>query len=252
MPKFGLIGYPAAGSKSPALFAAAYGGRYPYEIIEEEDFDKAFKRFISEDFKAVNVTAPHKRAAADCADWRSPDVDRIGAANILVKTPAGSVEAFNSDVLAVRKLIDGLDIRSAIVIGLGGAGRAAFDACLQVGLKTSFRHHDEVFVSGDEDCPGDLCNTVSGDGDCTGGFAFRYNPVAADLIVYTLPKSVSGIENIKCRYLLEANYLTPCCSDLPGVDHYISGMQWLRAQAILGYGLMTGEEPDAEAIASAI
>ncbi|MBO4468946.1 MAG: hypothetical protein J5740_01025 [Bacteroidales bacterium] len=225
MPKFGLIGNPAAGSKSPALFAAAYGGRYPYEIIEEEDFDKAFKRFISEDFKAVNVTAPHKCAAADCADWRSPDVDRIGAANILVKTPAGSVEAFNSDVLAVRKLIDGLDIRSAIVIGLGGAGRAAFDACLSAGLKTSFRHHD---------------------------FAFRYNPVAADLIVYALPKAVSGIENIKCRYLLEANYLTPCCSDLPGVDHYISGEQWLKAQAILGYGLMTGEAPDTEAIASAL
>ena len=225
MPKFGLIGYPAAGSKSPALFAAAYAGRYPYEIIEEKDFDKAFKRFISEDFKAVNVTAPHKRAAADCADWRSPDVERIGAANILIKTPSGEVEAYNSDVLAVRKLIDGLDIRSAIVIGFGGAGKAAFDACLSAGLKTTVLHHD---------------------------FAFRYNPVAADLIVYTLPKAVPGIENIRCRYLLEANYLTPCCSDLPGVDHYISGEQWLKSQAILGYGLMTGEEPDAEAIASAL
>ena len=225
MPKFGLIGYPAAGSKSPALFSAAYGGRYPYEIIEEEDFDKAFKRFISEDFKAVNVTAPHKRAAADCADWRSPDVERIGAANILIKTPSGEVEAYNSDVLAVRKLTDGLDIRSAIVIGFGGAGKAAFDACLSAGLKTTVLHHD---------------------------FAFRYNPVAADLIVFTLPHSVPGIENICCRYLLEANYLTPCCSDLPGVDHYISGEQWLKAQAILGYGLMTGEAPDAEAIASAL
>ena len=242
MPKFGLIGYPAAGSKSPALFAAAYGGRYPYEIIEEEDFDKAFKRFISEDFKAVNVTAPHKRAAADCADWRSPDVERIGAANILIKTPSGEVEAYNSDVLAVRKLIDGLDLRSAIVIGFGGAGKAAFDACLSAGLKATILHHDELMNKA----------FVSGDGDCTGGFVFRYNPVAADLIVYTLPKAVPGIENIRCRYLLEANYLTPCCSDLPGVDHYISGEQWLKAQAILGYGLMTGEAPDAEAMTSAL
>ena len=242
MPKFGLIGYQAAGSKSPALFAAAYSGRYTYEIIEEEDFDKAFTRFISEDFKAVNVTAPHKRAAADCADWRSPDVERIGAANILVKTPSGEVEAFNSDVLAVRKLIDGLDIRSAIVIGLGGAGKAAFDACLQAGLKTSFLHHDELY-----------CKTfVSGDGDCPGGFAFTDNSVAADLVIYTLPKSVPGLENIRCKYLIEANYLTPVCEKLPGVEHYISGKQWLKAQAILGYGLMTGEEPDAEAIASAI
>ena len=223
MPKFGLIGYPAAGSLSPVLFKAAYGGRYPYEIIEEEDFDKAYKRFLAEDFKAVNITAPHKRAAADAADWRSPDVDRLGAANILIKTPSGSVEAFNSDVLAVARLINGLDASTAIVIGMGGAGKAAFDACLQTGVKSSFLHHDEI----GED-------------------------ISADLIIYTLPKAVPGIENIKCRYLLEANYLTPACSDLPGVDHYISGKQWLKAQAILGYGLMTGEEPDAEAIASAL
>ena len=208
---------------SPALFKAAYSGRYPYEIIEEEDFDKAFARFIREDFQAINITAPHKRRAADTADWRSPDVERIGAANILIKTPSGSVEAFNSDVLAVARLIDGLDVRSALVIGMGGAGRAAFDACLQAGLKSSFLHHDEI----GED-------------------------ISADLIIYTLPKAVPGIEQIKCRYLLEANYLTPCCPELPGVEHYISGKQWLKAQAILGYGLMTGEAPDAEAIASSI
>ena len=241
MPKFGLIGYPAAGSKSPALFAAAYGGRYPFEIIEEEDFDKAFKRFISEDFKAVNVTAPHKRAAADCADWRSPDVERIGAANILVKTPVGLVEAYNSDVLAVRKLTDGLDIRTAIVIGFGGAGKAAFDACLSAGLKTTILHHDEILsVMPDPDRASKIPGQAGDD------------RMAADLIVFTLPHSVPGIENIRCRYLLEANYLTPCCSDLPGVGHYISGEQWLKAQAILGYGLMTGEAPDAEAMTSAL
>ena len=130
------------------------------------------------------------------------------------------MEAFNSDVLAVRKLIGGLDIGTAIVVGLGGAGRAAFDACLSSGLKTSVLRHDQV---GDD-------------------------IIEADLIIYTLPKAVPGIENIHCRYLLEANYLTPVCTELPRVDHYISGKQWLKAQAILGYGLMTGEQPDAEAI----
>ena len=224
MPKFGLIGYPAAGSLSPVLFKTAYSGRYIYEIIEEEDFDKAYDRFLAEDFKAVNITAPHKRAAADAADWRSPDVDRLGAANILVKNPTGEVEALNSDVLAVRKLIDGLNAGTAIVIGLGGAGCAAFDACLTSGLKTSVLRHNQV---GDD-------------------------RIEADLVIYTLPKAVPGIENIKCRFLLEANYLTPVCAKLPGVDHYISGTQWLKAQAILGYGLMTGEEPNAEAIAEAI
>ena len=241
MAKYGLIGYPAAGSQSPALFAAAYGGRYPYEIIEDEDFALAFDKFMREDFRAVNVTAPHKLAAAAAADWRSPEVERIGAANILVKTPAGLVEAFNSDALAVARLIDGLDARTAVVIGLGGAGRAALDACLSAALKTTILHHDELLpVMPDPDRASKIPGQAGED------------RIAADLIVYTLPKSVPGIEDIRCKYLLEANYQTPCCSELPGVDHYISGKQWLKAQAILGYGLMTGEEPDAEAIASAI
>lgn len=234
MAKYGLIGYPAAGSQSPALFAAAYGGRYPYEIIEEEDFSKAFEKFMREDFRAVNVTAPHKLAAAAAADWRSPEVERIGAANILVKTPDG-VKAYNSDYLAVKQLIDGLDIKTAIVIGLGGAGRAALNACIDCGLKSSFLHHDEI-------------TGVCEDGDCPGGSAFRDNPVAADLIVFTLPCAVPGIEHIRCKYLIEANYIDPACSNLPGVDHYIGGKMWLKAQAIHGYCLMTGDDPDVEAI----
>lgn len=224
MAKYGLIGYPAAGSLSPALFAAAYGGRYPYEIIEEEDFDLAFRLFMHEDYRAVNITAPHKMKAADAADWRSPEVERTGAANILVKTPDGLVEAYNSDVAAVRMLMGGLDIRSAMVVGLGGAGRAALAAALGAGLKTSVRRHDEL---------GSLHSLCS---------------VEKSLVIYTLPRAVPGIENIRCRYLIEANYIDPACENLPGVDHYISGKLWLKAQAIKGYGLMTGEVPDAEAI----
>ena len=37
MDKFGIIGNPVVGSMSPRLFAAAYGGRWPYELIEGAD-----------------------------------------------------------------------------------------------------------------------------------------------------------------------------------------------------------------------
>ena len=72
MNKFGLIGYPVAHSQSPGLFSAAYGGRYPYELIETPDFEKAWECFVN-GYRAVNVTAPFKADAFYAADWHSPE-----------------------------------------------------------------------------------------------------------------------------------------------------------------------------------
>ena len=62
MKKFGLIGHPIAHSLSPALFKAAYDGKYAYDLIEGEDFETSYRRFI-EEYDAINVTAPFKEAA---------------------------------------------------------------------------------------------------------------------------------------------------------------------------------------------
>ena len=46
--------------------------------------------------------------------------------------------------------------------------------------------------------------------------------------------------------ILEANYRTPC---LEGRGRaYISGRRWLLFQAVAGYGIFTGETPDADAM----
>lgn len=218
---YGLIGYPATGSLSPQLFAAAYHGRYSYSFIEEKDFANAWTRFIDGDFRAVNVTAPHKKAAAEAASWRSPEVLKTDAANILVKSPSGEILAYNSDVLAVRALCEPLasQASSAAVVGFGGAGRAAAAALESLGLKPEIRRH----------------NTLD-------------RTLTADIVVCTLPQTVPGLENIHCKWLLEANYRNPLCRDITETGYYIGGLDWLKAQAALGYELMTGEAPDTEAI----
>ena len=48
MKRFGLIGHPVAGSFSPKLFEAAYGGRYPYDLIEGAEFGASWQRFLDE------------------------------------------------------------------------------------------------------------------------------------------------------------------------------------------------------------
>lgn len=249
--RFGLIGFPARGSLSPRLFEAAYHGRWPYDLLDEADFAKAYEAFLQGAYLAVNVTAPHKMAASaamtrqgsdltGAESFQSPEVIATGAANILLKTSEG-VKAYNSDVLAVESLLEPFvrsiaigrgdtfsredpggpsDPVSSIVLGGGGAGKAALYALEQLGLRPSLVHHGELGAI----------------------------PVVADIVVCTLPKAVPGLEKIRCECLLEANYRTPSCKGLPGVKRYIGGVEWLKAQAVLGYALMTGTEPDVSSI----
>ncbi len=215
MDRFGLIGYPAAHSLSPKLFSKAYGGKYPYDIIETPDFDEAWSRFI-EGYRAVNVTMPFKEQAAERADIKSPEVQKTGAANILVKTADG-IAAHNSDYFAVLSILHDIigsgDAQTVAVIGTGGAGKAAAAAVLDSGLRLQTFHHDEI-----------------ADG------------VDADVIFYTLPSEAEGYDKLSCRFLVEANYKCPC---LRGTDaEYISGKTWLKRQALYGYELMTGRTPD--------
>ena len=164
--RFGIIGAPVTGSMSPRLFRAAYGGKYAYDLIEEDDFDKAWARFLA-GYDGINVTAPFKAAAAAAGDVQSPEVARIGAANLAIKTPQG-VKVFNTDYAGVlRALAPALSARCrtgitehsaiprpgtslviprpeaesisccgkrAVIVGCGGAGRAAAAAAADLGL----------------------------------------------------------------------------------------------------------------------
>lgn len=213
MDRFGLIGYPISHSLSPGLFKEAFGGRYAYDIIETPDFEEAWTRFVEGPYRAVNVTTPFKTQAAERADIPSREVKAIGAANILVKTPEG-IKAYNSDYLAVRSILESCVEGAAlprgctrvVVIGGGGAGRAALAAATDSGFMASLKHHDEI---------------ASG--------------VRADIIIYTLPKAVEGCDLLDAPVLVEANYRDPVLASHRG---YIPGTAWLKAQAVLGYPLM--------------
>lgn len=214
MDKFGIIGCPIAHSLSPRLFRAAYGGEFEYDLIETASFEEAWQRFL-DGYKAINVTAPFKVDAFQKADFKSPECLKTGATNLCIKAADG-VHAYNSDYLGVKSILDELPKGTAAVIGWGGAGKAAFEAAKDAGFRTTLFRHDGI-----------------ADG------------VEADVIVFTLPRAVEGIDKLRCRTLLEANYKDPC---LRGHEGYIPGTEWHFRQALLGYGLMSGKEPDPEAM----
>lgn len=250
--KFGLIGDPIAHSLSPALFRAGYNGRWAYELIEGSDFEASFKRFMDE-YQGINVTAPFKEAAFAKADILSEECRLIGAANILVKTPDGVI-ACNSDFLGVRRWLQevGAGEGSAVLIaGCGGAGKAAAFASATLGCRTVLMNRDrskaeKITSKSDGNLRfevADLCD-------------FRKHLKHSDIIIYNIPSSIPGLEEVestdllKGAVVLEANYRNPSFSgrirdvlDEAGAD-YVGGKLWLLYQAVTGYKIFTGEEPD--------
>jgi len=222
--RFGLIGWPVEHSKSPALFTAAYAGKYAYDLIGDPDFEVCWRKFIEGPYKAINVTAPFKGLAAGRADLPDEAVSIMGAANILVKSPEG-ILAHNSDYLGVRELLKAYvgAMESVKVIGFGGAGKAAAAAAESLGFATEVLRHGEI-ADGAE----------------------------ADIIIFTLPRVAEGTDRLRAKVLFEANYRDPAFGPggipVPEGCTYVHGTQWHLAQAITGYALMSGEEPDVEAM----
>lgn len=239
MIRFGLIGNPVAGSGSPALFNAAYGGRWPYDLIEGADFEQSWKRFLGE-YQAINITAPFKEPAfrkvlesgvpggcgfgGGAEEIPADVITAIGAINIAVKEADGLVHGYNSDYLGVFKVLRDRGFgpgHTAVVAGFGGAGKAAAAAALAAGLDTV------------------ICNRTRHVPDIRPLEELPLLAGVADILIYTLAFPIPEMEGLHLPALLEANYRTPSYRD--AADIYIPGTEWLHAQAETGYPLMTGQ-----------
>ncbi len=146
-PTFGLLGRKLGHSWSPRIHTSL--GSVPYELFEREPDDvEGFVR--NGTWSGLNVTIPYKRDAARLADERSPRVDRLGAANTLVRRPDGTIYAENTDVLGFSLMLNrfctgrlGVSAREvlagkpAVVLGSGGASAAVQAALADAGALVS-------------------------------------------------------------------------------------------------------------------
>ena len=111
--------------------------RYVKLPVPPERFAETVRALPGSGYGGANVTIPHKEAAHALANVRTPAADAIGAANTLVFAE-GSIEADNTDAPAViDALAQDLSGRSALVLGAGGAGRAAAWALREAGAEVA-------------------------------------------------------------------------------------------------------------------
>jgi shikimate dehydrogenase len=130
----GVMGWPARQSLSPRLHGFwlkehGINGAFVPLPTRPEDFSTALRGLRLAGFRGVNVTVPHKEAAFALADWVDPVARAAGAVNLLVFHDDGT-EGFNTDVFGLaaslkETLGDTLRAKSAVLLGAGGAARAA-------------------------------------------------------------------------------------------------------------------------------
>lgn len=132
--RFAVVGDPIAHSKSPALHAAAYralGMAHTYEArrTTTAELPALIEELRRGALDGCNVTVPHKQRVLEWVDQVDAIAARIGAANTLYRRGA-QVIATNTDAPAlVAELRERCPrIERAIVLGAGGAARAAIDA----------------------------------------------------------------------------------------------------------------------------
>lgn len=144
MKRLAVLGSPVAHSRSPAMHGAALAelglnGSWSYEAIEvsAEELPGLLERLPWDGFVGVNVTIPHKSAALALADECSPAAAAIGAANTLSFGPDG-IRAENTDAPGLLAALPAAPAgRRALVLGAGGAGRAAVWALLSAGAEVT-------------------------------------------------------------------------------------------------------------------
>jgi shikimate dehydrogenase len=137
----GVLGFPVAHSRSPAMMNAAFAElgldwRYVKLPVPPERFGETVRALPASGYRGANVTIPHKLAAQELADELTDAARAIGAANTL-SFEDGRIVADNTDAGGLLDALGKQVPATALVLGAGGAGRAAVWALRQAGARVA-------------------------------------------------------------------------------------------------------------------
>jgi shikimate dehydrogenase len=273
MPRLAVIGHPVAHTRSPDMQTAALAelglaGEWTYGAIdiEPQSFEvEVAELAVAGDYVGVNVTLPHKEAALAIADEASEGARAIGAANTLTFSD-GRIAAANTDAGGVlRSLPAAVGGRRALVLGAGGAARAAIWALARGGEGAPDEDGAPTVVPSFQvdvwNRTPERAETVAGE---LGGRAV-VGPVAADyqLIVNTTSVGLHGEDPFQHLPLTAADLHTEqvvfdavygpepsallAAAEAAGATT-VDGLEMLVQQGAISLRIWTGEEPSIEAM----
>ena len=252
---FAVAGNPIFQSRSPLIFNTAFReSRHHCALRPSGSLDGRRNMATAREIgiKGLNITAPFKAGILEHLDAVEEDAQKVESVNTIVKRD-GAYVGYNTDISGVTRAVkeSGFDPsgEKAVVIGAGGAGRAAAYALIRVGCRVTIvnrtfeRARETAERLGCEALPFDrMKDALSG----------------ARLLVSAVTTESSLIDPAflsRNMVVLDANYGRP--SALVGDAgragcRLIDGREWLLDQAVPAFELFTGRAAPVTAMRRAL
>ncbi len=139
--RYGLVGHPVAHSWSPfihGLFAKATAQNLVYRLfdIPADDFRRETLRLFTSGIRGLNVTVPHKQAAAELVNELTPRAARAQAVNTITLRGDTTLLGDNTDGVGLacdleQNLKLNIGGKRILMLGAGGAVRGVLGPLLE-------------------------------------------------------------------------------------------------------------------------
>jgi shikimate dehydrogenase len=242
----GVLGFPVAHSRSPVMMNAAFAElgldwRYFHLPVPPERFAETVRALPGSGYRGANVTVPHKLTARDVADELTAPAAAIGAVNTLSFGEDGRIGGDNTDAGGLLAALGSERPGSALVLGAGGAARAAVWALREEGAEVT------VWSRSTESARG-LATELE--------VAHADRPGPADLLVNATTVGLSATDTVDELPLVEAPIVvdlvygaepTPVVRWASGRGaRVVDGLEVLVRQGALSFKRWTGREAPVE------
>ena len=240
--QYGVVGHPVSHSRSPfihSMFARDTGQRLSYRAydVAPAEFAPWVREFFAHGGRGLNVTLPHKLAAAALAQQLTPRAARAGAVNTLAAQAAGILGDNTDGAGLIRDLCDNLGVgiagRRVLIMGVGGATRGLLGPLLE------FAPAEVLIVNRTAERTAQLAAAFADLGSIRGAGFEEIERRPFDLVINATSASLSGVIPPLPAGLIGAHTV---CYELAYGRSATAFLDWALsqgcAQAVPGLGML--------------
>ena len=250
---YAVVGKPILHSLSPEMFRAAFADREmdaEYVRLASTDCESAVRTLEDMGADGFNATSPYKEELVQLMERLDRTVEETGAVNAVVRK-GGQWVGHNTDVAGVSKALSNSNVKvrgeKAVVLGTGGAARAAIVALLADGASVTVAGRDSpkaLELSREFGCER-ASLTDAGLGKALSGRSLVVGCLATGKRVVKPGLLNPGIAVLDANYRTETTLVKDARSRGCSI---IDGREWLVQQGAESFNIFTSRDAPVDAM----